>query len=594
MEEGFVFDAKNFTRGILNGISKIINKREKINSINVFPVPDGDTGSNLSYTLGTSSPILKEAGENLKLCEVVKRFSESLVLNAKGNSGVILSQFFVEFQNAIKNKEKLTGREFAEAMRVAVYNTYNAIESPVEGTILTVMRKSAISAYSVSSKKNSVSEVLKEVCRTASEALVETRKTMKKLKGKDVVDAGALGFLLLMEGLYEYVQTGKYEEPDVSFEEVNQKSEYIEEETPEERFCTEAVIKSEKTDQKHLKLILAALGSSLIVMGTGKLFHIHIHTNWPQKVFDILRSEGELIKKKIDDMKAMNLEKSRGEIGIVVDSTADLPLDIAHENDIYITPLSIFIDGKNFRDGVDISRDEIWAKIVEGQADITTSQPSPNEFVTNIKRSLEKYKKVLIITLSSKLSGTYGAAQIAARNFERGRVYMFDSKMTSVGTALVALRAKEKIDEGLDDIEELIAYLHKIVKYSCFLLMVGDLKRLVKRGKINKLKGSLAMYLHIKPILSFDEAGALYAMQNAMGIQNGIKKMEQIITNTLHGDWMYDFGIPYFGFDEYVKRLTDFVAGAFSTNRIISMHASPVIGVYTGPDSIGLVGIPRL
>ncbi len=585
----------DFSKGILTAIANLLKKREYLNSINVFPVPDGDTGSNLSHTLRGAAPALIEAGEQLKLCEVVKRFAEALVLEAKGNSGVILSQFFIEFQEAIKGKETLSAKEFAEALNRAVDNTYKAIENPVEGTILTVMKDSAKAAMQAARKHNDFVKLLEHVYHETKNSLEKTKEAMLKLKGKEVIDAGAFGYFLLIEGLYRYFKEGHYEMPDIDFEDEQRKSDYIEQEEIKERYCTEAVLEGEGLSQKKLKLLLAALGSSLIVMGAGKLFHIHVHTNWPDKVFETLRKEGKILKKKIDDMIEMNQMAQKKELGIVVDSASDFPIDLAHEHDIYIVPLTVFINGTPYKEGIDITREEITRMILEGKHDIKTSQPAPNDFKQAIERAFEKYKNVIVITLSSKLSGTFGAAQLAQKSFgdRMENIYVFDSRMASLGETLLALRAREKAEEGYT-LKEIVSYLNKLVSYSKYLLVVGDLKALIKRGKIGKISGAIGTYLKIKPILTFDEKGALYAQDKIRGIDKAIDKMCAILDETLKKNWEYDFGFTHFAFEEGLKRLEEFALNRFNVHTSIKTWASPVIGAYTGPNSAGVVAIPRI
>ena len=596
MTEGNKFlKGSDFARGILTAIANLLKKREYLNSINVFPVPDGDTGSNLSHTLKGAAPALIETGEQLKLCEVVKRFSEALVLEAKGNSGVILSQFFIEFQEAIKGKDRLSAKEFAEALKKAVDNTYKAIENPVEGTILTVMKDSAKAAVHAAKKHHNFVELLEHVYHATRESLEKTKEAMLKLKGKEVIDAGAFGYYLLIEGLYRYFKEGHYEIPDIDFEDEQKKSDYIEQEEIKERYCTEAVIEGEGLSQKKLKILLAALGSSLIVMGAGKLFHIHVHTNWPDRVFDILRKEGKILKKKIDDMIEMNQMAQKKELGIVVDSASDLPIDLAQEQDIYIVPLTVFVDGTPYKEGIDITREEITELILEGKHEIKTSQPAPNDFRQAIERAFEKYKNVIVITLSSKLSGTFGAAQLAQKTFEdrMDNIYIFDSRMASLGETLLALRAREKSEEGYT-LKEIVAYLNKLVAYSKYLLVVGDLKSLIKRGKIGRVSGAIGTYFKIKPILTFDEKGALYAQEKVRGIDRALNKMGEILEESLKKNWQYDFGFTHFAFEEGLKKLEEFALSRFNVHTVLKTWASPVIGAYTGPNSAGVVAIPRI
>jgi len=577
-----------FINAVLNGIGKVIKAQEHLNKINVFPVPDGDTGTNLAMTLKEGASVIKES-RGLKLCEAVRRFSEALILGAKGNSGVILSQFFLEFAEYIKGKEYISAREFAEALDYATEKTYEALENPVEGTILTVMKDSSRAALKVSKKEKDLIKVILAIYREAQKSLERTPSLLPRLKKSGVVDSGAKGFVLFLEGILEYVREGRVDLPE-EIKPVEVKSEYIEQEELEHRYCTEAVVKGEGLESHKLKMLLATLGGSLIVMGAGKLFHIHIHTNWPQKVFELLKEKGEILKKKVDDMLEMNIKRSKGELGIVVDSTADIPLDLAHELDIKVVPLQIIIDGASYLDGIDIRREEVIEKLVEGKSSITTSQPSPHDFKEAIQESLSKNKKVLVITISSALSGTYKSALLASEEF-KDKVFVLDSRMGSFGTGLLAIRAREKQAAGYT-LEEIIEHLNQGIDKSYFLLTPGSLTYLARSGRVSETQSKIANFLKLRPIFSFKKDGSLYKKSTGFGTNGTLKKMFKLLTRELIPSMTYDFGIPHVLSSEIAEKIKDFVERNFRARKVLTGEVTPVLSIHTGPGSFGVVAIP--
>jgi len=577
-----------FINAVLNGIGKVIKAQEHLNKINVFPVPDGDTGTNLAMTLKEGASVIKES-RGLKLCEAVRRFSEALILGAKGNSGVILSQFFLEFAEYTKGKEYISAREFAEALDYATEKTYEALENPVEGTILTVMKDSSRAALKVSKKEKDLIKVILAIYREAQKSLERTPSLLPRLKKSGVVDSGAKGFVLFLEGILEYVREGRVDLPE-EIKPVEVKSEYIEQEELEHRYCTEAVVKGEGLESHKLKMLLATLGGSLIVMGAGKLFHIHIHTNWPQKVFELLKEKGEILKKKVDDMLEMNIKRSKGELGIVVDSTADIPLDLAHELDIKVVPLQIIIDGASYLDGIDIRREEVIEKLVEGKSSITTSQPSPHDFKEAIQESLSKNKKVLVITISSALSGTYKSALLASEEF-KDKVFVLDSRMGSFGTGLLAIRAREKQAAGYT-LEEIIEHLNQGIDKSYFLLTPGSLTYLARSGRVSETQSKIANFLKLRPIFSFKKDGSLYKKSTGFGTNGTLKKMFKLLTRELIPSMTYDFGIPHVLSSEIAEKIKDFVERNFRARKVLTGEVTPVLSIHTGPGSFGVVAIP--
>ncbi|MEO0238858.1 MAG: DegV family protein [candidate division WOR-3 bacterium] len=576
---------KELKKALLAGIIKVQDLKDELNKINIFPVPDGDTGTNLAETLAGGVNILIESS-SLKLCEIVRRFAEAILFTSKGNSGTILSQFFTGFAEALKGKESITTSEFAEALKHATDTVYASLEKPVEGTIITVMREVAEYAVEISERERDFIKFLRLLLNKAEKSLARTPDLLPKLKEKGVVDSGAFGFVLILKGIVEYIDTGKIELSKVPSKETRK---IIEEENIEHRYCTEAVIKSEGLDKKKLALILGALGSSLLIAGAGGLFKIHIHTNWPHKVFEALKGKGIILKQKIDDMIEMNLKARKKKFGVVVDSTADIPLDIAQEFGINIIPLQLIMNGKTYLEGIEIDKKQVLELLVEGKTRLSTSQPDPISIERTIKEALSKHEKIMIVTLSSQLSGTFNAIRIVAS--KHPNVYLFDGKMASLGTTLLALRALEKFEEGYD-IENILEYLRKVQKKSLFILTLKTVKYLMKSGRISNLKGGIAELMQIKPIIAVNSEGKLENIGTALGEEKAFKKIVKIAKERLNPFQTYDFGIAYVGKSEFVERLEAFVRSEFSVRKLIVNEAGPLLSLHVGPGAYGLVALP--
>ncbi|MGB9823578.1 MAG: DAK2 domain-containing protein [Candidatus Hydrothermia bacterium] len=580
-----VIRGNELRKALLSGIIKVQDLREELDRINVFPVPDGDTGTNLAATLSGGIPVLREA-TNLKLCEILKRFSEALLFSAKGNSGTIISQFFWGLADAVKGKDSLTVCEFSQALKHASNAVYDSLENPVEGTVITVIRECADYALKICSSEKDFRVFLKKLHQRAEEVLRKTPELLPKLKEKNVIDAGAYGFVLLLRGIIDYILGKKVETVhDLS----PSSAKIIEEEDIEHRYCTEAVIKvQEGFDKKKLALILGALGSSILIAGAGGLFKIHIHTNWPQKVLEVLKEKGTLLKQKIDDMLEMNILAKKKKLGIVVDSSSDIPYELAQEYGIQIIPLQILMEGKSFIDGVDIDRAQVLEKLIKGER-ITTSQPDYGTVDKVIKEALSKSQNLLVISLSSKLSGTYNAIRIASSKY--ANVRLFDSRSLTLGITLLALRAIEKFEEGYE-IEEIQEHLKNAQKKSFFILTLNTVKYLVKSGRISNLKGGIAEVLGIKPLISISTEGTLENVGKALGIRHALRKIEKMLKSNLNPFQTYDFGIAYCGKQPLADELEDFIRENFKYRRIIKNEVGPLLSIYAGPGAFGVVALP--
>jgi len=584
-----LLDSEKFRKAILTGASRLIKNVKKLNSINVFPVPDGDTGTNLALTLKGATRRIRDH-KQLGVGAFARRLADALVLEAKGNSGVIFSQFLLEIADRIGDKARVSPSEFARAMRGAIDATYDALEDPKEGTILTVIREAAVEAERAAEETDDLVEVLERSLRKGKEALEKTPELLPELKAAGVVDAGGLGFILFFEGMFDSLKRGILELPyDEDVETISEKVEEAEY-RGEHRYCTEAVVEAEGLESRKLRKILAALGGSLIIIGAGKLFHVHIHTDWPQKVFEILRERGKLLKEKVDDLFAM-VKLEEAEVGVVTDSTCDLPLELARERRITVVPIKVVIDGRSYDDGVDISRERISRVLREGRAELTTSQPGPNDFMAAFEDVSRWARSILVITISGGLSGTFRSAQIAAKAFDRVPIRVVDSRNASLGVGLLALRAAELADRGLR-IEEIAEELETLRSRTLFLFTVGDFRYLVRSGRVSKVQGKLADFLGLKPILTLDSEGRIRKKTRVFGGSRVLPEFKRLLSENLDKRRTYDFAVAHFAAAEKINPLEEFIEENFNVRMVLRADLTPALSLHVGPGSWGVFAMP--
>lgn len=295
------------------GARSLFEQEENINNLNVFPVPDGDTGTNMKLTLVAALEALnKLPRDQVSVTTVIKFIEESTLKGARGNSGVILSQLFRGFALGVEGKDALTPADFARGLVSGVTTAYRAVMRPVEGTILTVAREASRAATEAADSKRSYLYFFKNICTAARTALEDTPRLLPVLREAGVVDAGGMGLLCLYGGFYSYLERiwnnlGDGLPEDIIVQDMAPLPEHsrvfnLSQEIAR-GYCTELVIKGSDLSPDTLKKELEILGDSLLVVGGGDLLKIHIHTEQPGSVLTACLGWGSLHDLKIDNMR---------------------------------------------------------------------------------------------------------------------------------------------------------------------------------------------------------------------------------------------------------------------------------------------------
>jgi len=299
-----LFSGELLTKMMRNSATLLKKYRRHLNAINVFPVADGDTGANMYLTV---EAIIEELdnNSNSSIVETAQLIARGSFMGATGNSGVILSQFFGGFSNSINKFENIGPMEFSQAFVDGAAKAYEAVLNPQEGTILTVIRKSAEAANKAAKSGASLIDVLEISYEAAKGTLEKTPDLLPVLKKAGVVDAGGQGFVYIMEG---WIKAFKNEEVDDA--EVTQVDALAQdtEEDDEYQFCTEFIIESEDLTAEQTREILVKLGGSLVVAKNDDLIRVHIHTNEPKTVIKTCKLYGGISRLKIDDMSKQHRE----------------------------------------------------------------------------------------------------------------------------------------------------------------------------------------------------------------------------------------------------------------------------------------------
>ncbi len=310
-------DGKRFKQIILAGTDWVSKNRESLNKINVFPVPDGDTGTNMSMTLLAATREM-ETLEEVSLETTAKAAAWGALMGARGNSGIILAQILSAMAESVEEKARLLADDVAVAISRATKKAYRAVLHPAEGTILTVIREVSESAGKIVETEKDLSRLLAGMVDAARASVERTPLLLPKLREAGVVDAGGLGFLHFLEGMLRLIQgvdatIDSVEEDDAT----GTKGREAPEHQWKYRFCAEFILKGTRISEEAMKATLSEMGDSVVVVGDSRLARVHIHTGEPEEVLRYAGSLGQVSSIKVDDMLVQHTSRF-GETGSTV------------------------------------------------------------------------------------------------------------------------------------------------------------------------------------------------------------------------------------------------------------------------------------
>ena len=289
----------------VSGANNLQNHKELVDKLNVFPVPDGDTGTNMSLTISYAMKELAKV-ENDSITEIGKSLSKGSLMGARGNSGVILSQIIRGFSKSIEGKEQISTEDLAKAFKNGSDTAYKAVIKPIEGTILTVVRESGEYAIKAAKKEKDLLKFLEMVIDEANKSLERTPEVLKNLKEAGVVDSGGKGLVLIYEGMYEALKGNPIKAKDLNdsnVSEVKQAGTSINTEDIKFCYCTEFILESNSISDTEIRDIMLKYGDSLAVVGDEGIIKVHVHTNDPGLVLQDALKHGQLVTIKIENMK---------------------------------------------------------------------------------------------------------------------------------------------------------------------------------------------------------------------------------------------------------------------------------------------------
>ncbi len=589
-----LLDGRSFYYAFLAGAQRIFENQGLLNKINVFPVADADTGTNLASTMRSivDSPI---PTNNVKMAAAA--LADAALVGARGNSGIIFAQFLYGFSNEIENEDNLTVENFSRSLTKAVTYAYEAIANPVEGTMISVIREWAEFINTMKGLIDDFVELLIKAFQVAAESLADTTRKLEVLAKANVVDAGAKGFVLFLEGMIDFFKNRQtirrlaIPMNDMIQEEVQ--ADLHEEIT--HRYCCEAMLALDLhpgETKNTLRDSIAEMGDSLVVAGSEKRLRIHIHSDNPIKLFEAISKRSSITYQKVDDM-IMQQEMSHNRkwpIALVTDSTCDLPQEMLEKYQITMVSLTLQVGASMYLDRTTISSDSFYNLLESSPVYPTTSQPAYKDFINKYSYLSTHYKSTIGIHLSKQLSGTFSNSQRAAKavSEQSGKeISVVNSNRLSSALGLTVLRAAEDVEQGKSH-HEIVSAIESWNDKNHIFVSTKTVKYLVKSGRLSHSKGIAGKLLGVRPIISVNNEGKAYTFGKAYSEKGSMKLLIKEASRVLKKGPVWGYSISHIRNLETAEWYATQMELLTGQKPLFINDCSPVLGVHGGPGTVVL------
>jgi DegV family protein with EDD domain len=586
-------DGMRLNRALRAGIDRILAERSYLDKINVFPVPDGDTGTNLASTFGAIAQTLL-ARRTMHAGQLLIEVADAALDGAHGNSGVIMAQFLQGLADGLGELPRIRSADLVEAIRTSDEYARTALSEPKEGTILTV-----ITDFGRELRKRhaqgltDIQELMDAGLIAAQKSLEATRTGLEAMRAANVVDAGASGFVLLLEGMTDFLHRGSLRavpEPvveDLEPEEIVTVADAIDD--IEYRYCTECMLTGESINRRKLREALSSLGNSMVVAGTRRKIRIHIHTNHPDHVFEIARRHGAVTSQKADDMlvQTRSMRTDTARVAIVSDSAADIPDDEFESLRVHFVPLRLHFANRSYLDKVSLSTEEFFDELRNNPAHPKTSQPAPGDYRRLYQFLSSHYEHVVSISVTKQASGTWQAAVAAAKRVKGpGKISVIDSRSVSLGQGLITMYAAECARAGYSG-EEVVAATNRIIELTHVFGLIPDLTYAVRGGRIRKAQKWLVDLLRVNPILIVTKDGHVKTGGVIRRHGNPVKRFARYISRRLDPSKTYRLAVGHADCRDLAEQLRDaLVISVRSVDAIYLTEIGSVLGAHGGPGTL--------
>lgn len=572
-------------RWFASGAQEVSAHRTYLNQINVFPVADGDTGSNLSATLRAMA---EKPTPNRSFAGMLQSISRSGLENARGNSGVIFAAYVDGLARESGPYERVGAGEFAGIAQRAVRHLYRAVEQPREGTLMSVIRDWAESLQRNAERFSGFPELFAAAYAAAHESLEKTKEQLAVLRRYRVVDSGAAGFVRFLEGINRVFSEDHTTAsiPDAPAPEI-----LPDLETTLYRYCTEASVELRTPDPSPeaiaaLRARLSPLGDSLILTPYGSRLKLHLHTDHPDRVMEILEAEGQILEQKADDLQLQTALRARprGGIGLLTDSIADLPDAFLREHHISVLPMGVLVRGTAYLDKVTLSLRRLFTEMDRPDDYPTSSQPEPARIQALLRERLEAFDSLIVLSVAEPLSGTYRALVQAAAALEtpEHRITVINTRQNSGAQGLLVRHAALLLKEGRTH-DQIVSAVETRLSCTHIYVCLNTLAYAVRGGRVPNTVGKLGMLVGLRPIMTLDARGHGAAFGAAFSQKGLTRRILRLVKRAMRRTGIEAYAIVHGAnptlaetYREQLVRLTR-QEPAFITeiSSAVALHAGP-------------------
>jgi DegV family protein with EDD domain len=583
---------------LIAGAGRVLSRRDDLNRINVFPVPDGDTGTNLAFTmLAVLKTVRRLRGADVGT--VIGGVAREAIDGARGNSGAILAQFFQGMSEGLGRCRDVGAGELAAAATGAAQAARSCLADPREGTMLSVISDFASELRTqVEAGVADLAVLFRRALVRARQSLANTPNQLPVLRAAGVVDAGAAGFVDFLEGVQDFIDRGRdalrvapeardptsCEHDDVHLEAVENASDF--------RYCTECVLTGSELDLTRVRDALSALAlDSLVVAGGRDRVRVHAHIDHPNQLFETLSTLAGVTQRKADDMQAQTRLRAAPfqRVRVVTDSAGDVPAGEAERLGITIVPVRVNFGDDDYLDRITLSPRELYARLRRDPTPPRTSQPPPGDFRRAYDLVLAHCEQLVSVELSSRLSGTFQAAQTAARESGRDRIEVLDTCNASAGQGLITMVAAECAQSGGDAAAVLAAARDAMTRTRTFAL-IRDLRYGVLGGRIPKVAETIARWFGLTVMIA-NKDGLVRPFSALVGKHRLIERYAAVVARRIPAHQSCRAVVGHCDAGDDAARLAAVLREVLpKLSKVWVVETGPAIGVHAGPGSL-VVGL---
>ncbi|MCP1374761.1 DegV family protein [Dyella lutea] len=575
-------------RALIGGAHRVIAGRDGLNRINVFPVADGDTGNNLAFTMGSvlSGALSRRAAG---VGELLRRVGEDAVDGGRGNSGAILAQFLTGVASDLGDRIAVAPARLAQAVQAGARAAREAVAEPREGTMLSVIAAFAES-LEASEDVRDPRAWFGAALERARRALAHTPQQLPVLLKAGVVDAGAQGFVHLLEGI-DAVLGGESVALEVAVPALDPEhlhaDDALADADPAHRWCSECLISGSDLHPAAMREAVAGLGASCIVVaGSTTRMRLHAHVASPQALFEVAARFGQVESTKADDMQAQARSAAgAGAVAIVTDSSADLPEGLAEALHLHVVPLRLNFGEQDYLDKVGMTPAQFYARLRQSDVLPRTSQPAPGDFRRQFDFLLAHHPAVVYIGVARAVSGTIQSAETAAQRGDPARTFIVDSANAAGGQALLAIAAAEAAREGADA-AAIVARLEALRPRTLTWAMTRDLTMPVRGGRLPAWSKTVVELLGLVPIARVKPVGRLGVVGGLFGRRRLVERFAGYIARRLPEGARWRLIVGHCDAAAEGAELLQALRERLPCTESWLVETGPAIGAHAGPGTL--------